>query len=120
MDTEARQEGRTGHPVVDAAVRQLSHEGWMPGRTRLLAAGFLAINQLSRQWVACTGTDTRPNRSSTPASKASVATPMASAYAADSRTPRRPRPRRPHGPPGSGPRRPGPAWAWTTPPRPWS
>ncbi|MFC8090478.1 cryptochrome/photolyase family protein [Streptomyces sp. NPDC057301] len=85
-DIEAWQEGRTGYPVVDAAMRQLSHEGWMPGRARLLAASFLtktlyvdwrvgarhfldllvdgdlANNQLNWQWVAGTGTDTRPNR----------------------------------------------------------
>ncbi|MET9447337.1 cryptochrome/photolyase family protein [Streptomyces cinerochromogenes] len=82
----AWQEGRTGYPLVDAALRQLRHEGWMPGRARLLAASFLvktlyldwrvgarhfldllvdgdiANNQLNWQWVAGTGTDTRPNR----------------------------------------------------------
>ncbi|MFI5677297.1 cryptochrome/photolyase family protein [Streptomyces cellulosae] len=85
-DIEAWQDGRTGYPVVDAALRQLRHEGWMPGRARLLAASFLtktlyvdwrvgarhfldllvdgdvANNQLNWQWVAGTGTDTRPNR----------------------------------------------------------
>ncbi|MEW2071901.1 deoxyribodipyrimidine photo-lyase [Streptomyces sp. NPDC007346] len=78
--------GRTGYPVVDAAMRQLAHEGWMHNRGRLLAASFLtktlyvdwrvgarhflellvdgdiADNQLNWQWVAGTGTDTRPNR----------------------------------------------------------
>ncbi|MEU5642315.1 cryptochrome/photolyase family protein [Streptomyces milbemycinicus] len=78
--------GLTGYPVVDAAMRQLTQEGWMPGRARLLAASFLAKtlyvdwrtgarhflallvdgdianNQLNWQWVAGTGTDTRPNR----------------------------------------------------------
>ncbi|MGW7312452.1 cryptochrome/photolyase family protein [Streptomyces sp. NPDC054854] len=82
----AWKEGRTGYPVVDAAMRQLSHEGWMHNRGRLLAASFLAKtlyvdwrtgarhflellvdgdlanNQLNWQWVAGTGTDTRPNR----------------------------------------------------------
>ncbi|WP_046501038.1 cryptochrome/photolyase family protein [Streptomyces odonnellii] len=82
----AWREGRTGYPVVDAAMRQLRHEGWMPGRARLLAASFLtktlyvdwrvgaghflellvdgdvANNQLNWQWAAGTGTDTRPNR----------------------------------------------------------
>ncbi|MXM65509.1 deoxyribodipyrimidine photo-lyase [Streptomyces sp. HUCO-GS316] len=82
----AWKEGRTGYPVVDAAMRQLRHEGWMPGRARMLAASFLAKtlyvdwrvgarhfldllvdgdianNQLNWQWVAGTGTDTRPNR----------------------------------------------------------
>ncbi|MFE2875981.1 cryptochrome/photolyase family protein [Streptomyces roseus] len=85
-ETEAWKEGRTGYPVVDAAMRQLRHEGWMHNRGRLLAASFLtktlyvdwrigaryfldllvdgdlANNQLNWQWVAGTGTDTRPNR----------------------------------------------------------
>ncbi|MEU2390873.1 deoxyribodipyrimidine photo-lyase [Streptomyces sp. NPDC007369] len=85
-ETEAWREGRTGYPVVDAAMRQLRHEGWMHNRGRLLAASFLtktlyvdwrvgarhfldllvdgdlANNQLNWQWVAGTGTDTRPNR----------------------------------------------------------
>jgi len=82
----AWREGRTGYPVVDAAMRQLLHEGWMHNRGRLLVASFLtktlyadwrigarhfldllvdgdiANNQLNWQWVAGTGTDTRPNR----------------------------------------------------------
>ncbi|MEU3145212.1 deoxyribodipyrimidine photo-lyase [Streptomyces sp. NPDC006999] len=85
-DIAAWREGRTGYPVVDAAMRQLLHEGWMHNRARLLAASFLAKtlyvdwrvgarhfldllvdgdlvnNQLNWQWVAGTGTDTRPNR----------------------------------------------------------
>ncbi|MFF7792871.1 FAD-binding domain-containing protein [Streptomyces sp. NPDC007991] len=85
-EVEAWQEGRTGFPVVDAGMRQLRHEGWMPNRVRMLAASFLtktlyvdwrvgarhfldllvdgdvANNQLNWQWVAGTGTDTRPNR----------------------------------------------------------
>jgi deoxyribodipyrimidine photo-lyase len=85
-DIEAWKAGRTGYPVVDAAMRQLLHEGWMHNRGRLLAASFLtktlyvdwrvgaryfldllvdgdlANNQLNWQWVAGTGTDTRPNR----------------------------------------------------------
>ncbi|WP_328306891.1 DNA photolyase family protein [Streptomyces sp. NBC_00442] len=78
--------GRTGYPLVDAAMRQLAHEGWMHNRGRMLVASFLtktlytdwrigarhflellvdgdvANNQLNWQWVAGTGTDTRPNR----------------------------------------------------------
>ncbi|MFI1173915.1 cryptochrome/photolyase family protein [Streptomyces melanogenes] len=78
--------GRTGYPLVDAAMRQLAHEGWMHNRGRMLAASFLtktlyadwrlgarhfldllvdgdiANNQLNWQWVAGTGNDTRPNR----------------------------------------------------------
>ncbi|ARF57890.1 cryptochrome/photolyase family protein [Streptomyces gilvosporeus] len=85
-DAEAWREGRTGYPVVDAAMRQLRHEGWMHNRGRLLTASFLtktlyvdwrvgarhfldllvdgdlANNQLNWQWMAGTGTDTRPNR----------------------------------------------------------
>ncbi|MFE0651415.1 cryptochrome/photolyase family protein [Streptomyces sp. NPDC059534] len=85
-DLRAWREGRTGYPVVDAALRQLAHEGWMHNRGRLLAASFLAKtlyidwregarhflgllvdgdvanNQLNWQWVAGTGTDTRPHR----------------------------------------------------------
>ncbi|WP_255951038.1 cryptochrome/photolyase family protein [Streptomyces odontomachi] len=85
-ETRAWQEGRTGYPLVDAAMRQLREEGWMHNRARLLVASFLtktlyidwrvgarhfldllvdgdiANNQLNWQWVAGTGTDTRPNR----------------------------------------------------------
>ncbi|MFC7304290.1 cryptochrome/photolyase family protein [Streptomyces monticola] len=85
-EAQAWREGRTGYPVIDAAMRQLAHEGWMHGRARMLAASFLsktlyldwrigarhfldllvdgdvANNQLNWQWVAGTGTDTRPNR----------------------------------------------------------
>ncbi|MGI5359203.1 cryptochrome/photolyase family protein [Streptomyces sp. CA-252508] len=85
-DIEAWRRGMTGYPVVDAAMRQLAHEGWMHNRGRLLTASFLAKtlyvdwrigadhflgllvdgdianNQLNWQWVAGTGTDSRPNR----------------------------------------------------------
>lgn len=85
-DIAAWQAGRTGYPVVDAAMRQLAHEGWMHNRGRLLVASFLtktlyvdwragarhflhhlvdgdiANNQLNWQWMAGTGNDTRPNR----------------------------------------------------------
>ncbi|GAA4679426.1 cryptochrome/photolyase family protein [Streptomyces youssoufiensis] len=85
-DVAAWRSGRTGFPVVDAAMRQLAHEGWMHNRGRLLTASFLtktlyvdwrvgarhfldllvdgdvANNQLNWQWVAGTGTDTRPGR----------------------------------------------------------
>ncbi|GGW71793.1 hypothetical protein GCM10010381_65590 [Streptomyces xantholiticus] len=85
-DIAAWREGRTGYPVVDAAMRQLRHEGWMHNRGRLLVAGFLTRtlyvdwrigarhfpdllvdgdivnNQLNWQWAAGTGTDTRPHR----------------------------------------------------------
>jgi len=85
-DAAAWREGRTGYPVVDAAMRQLREEGWIPDRARMLCASFLtktlyldwrigarhfldlladgdlANNQLNWQWVAGTGTDTRSNR----------------------------------------------------------
>ncbi|MGW2401671.1 cryptochrome/photolyase family protein [Kitasatospora sp. NPDC001664] len=85
-EAEAWRQGRTGYPIVDAGMRQLLHEGWMHNRARLLTASFLAKslyldwrtgarhflsllvdgdvanNQLNWQWVAGTGTDTRPNR----------------------------------------------------------
>ncbi|MER7830277.1 deoxyribodipyrimidine photo-lyase [Streptomyces sp. NPDC095602] len=85
-DVAAWKEGRTGYPVVDAAMRQLAHEGWAHNRARLIAASFLTKtlyvdwregarhflelladgdipdNQLNWQWVAGTGTDSRPNR----------------------------------------------------------
>ena len=78
--------GRTGYPIVDAAMRQLAQEGFIPNRARLIAASFLvkdlqvdwrlgaahfldllvdgdiANNSGNWQWVAGTGNDTRPNR----------------------------------------------------------
>jgi deoxyribodipyrimidine photo-lyase len=85
-EVAAWREGRTGYPFVDAAMRQLRHEGWMHNRGRMVVASFLtktlytdwrvgarhflsllvdgdvANNQLNWQWAAGTGTDTRPNR----------------------------------------------------------
>jgi deoxyribodipyrimidine photo-lyase len=82
----AWKEGRTGFPLVDAGMRQLACEGWMHNRARLVAASFLtkdlavdwrlgaahfsdllvdgdvAQNAGNWQWIAGTGTDTRPNR----------------------------------------------------------
>ncbi|MFF7385129.1 FAD-binding domain-containing protein [Streptomyces griseoluteus] len=93
-DIQAWREGRTGYPIVDAAMRQLRHEGWMHNRGRLLTASFLtktlyvdwrvgarhfldllvdgdvANNQLNWQWTAGTGTDTRPNRVLNPTAQA--------------------------------------------------
>ncbi|MGH3717745.1 MAG: cryptochrome/photolyase family protein [Pseudonocardiaceae bacterium] len=83
---QAWRNGRTGYPIVDAGMRQLQQEGWMHNRARLITASFLtktlyldwrigarhfldllvdadvANNQLNWQWVAGTGTDSRPNR----------------------------------------------------------
>jgi deoxyribodipyrimidine photo-lyase len=82
----AWQAGRTGYPVVDAAMRQLLREGWMHNRARMVVASFLtkhlyldwragawhfmdhladgdlANNFAQWQWTAGTGTDSRPNR----------------------------------------------------------
>jgi deoxyribodipyrimidine photo-lyase len=93
-DLAAWREGRTGYPIVDAAMRQLRQEGWMHNRGRLLTASFLcktlqldwrsgarfflshlvdgdvANNQLNWQWVAGTGTDTRPERTLNPVTQA--------------------------------------------------
>ncbi len=76
--------GRTGYPIVDAAMRHLAAEAWMPNRVRMVVASFLvkdlhqpwqrgarffldhlvdgdlASNNLSWQWVAGTGTDPAP------------------------------------------------------------
>ncbi|WP_309134918.1 deoxyribodipyrimidine photo-lyase [Cellulomonas sp.] len=77
-------EGRTGYPVVDAAMRQLRAIGWMHNRMRMVTASFLVKdlhvrwqrgaahfmawlvdgdvpqNQLNWQWVAGTGRDAAP------------------------------------------------------------
>ncbi len=77
-------EGRTGYPVVDAAMRQLNATGWMHNRARMIAASFLtkdllidwqrgeryfmqrlldgdpAANNGGWQWTAGTGTDAVP------------------------------------------------------------
>ena len=77
-------EGKTGYPFVDAAMRQLVHEGWMHNRTRMVVASFLvkdlhlewqlgerffadhlvdydvASNAHGWQWTAGTGTDASP------------------------------------------------------------
>ena len=42
-------EGRTGFPLVDAAMRQLRTEGWIHNRARLVAASFLT-KQLGIDW----------------------------------------------------------------------
>lgn len=77
-------EGRTGYPVVDAAMRQLRQTGWMHNRARMIAASFLvkdllidwrwgerwfmqhlvdgdpASNNGGWQWTAGVGTDAAP------------------------------------------------------------
>jgi len=80
----AWQEGRTGYPVVDAAMRQLVATGWMHNRARMIVASFLtknlfidyregerfflrhltdgdvAVNNGGWQWASSTGTDAQP------------------------------------------------------------
>jgi len=80
----AWREGRTGYPVVDAAMRQLAAGGWMHNRARMIVASFLAkdllvdwrrgedhfmahlvdgdvaANNGGWQWTAGTGTDAAP------------------------------------------------------------
>jgi deoxyribodipyrimidine photo-lyase len=46
---EAWQNGRTGIPAVDAAMRELSATGWISNRARMIAAQFLA-KQLRVHW----------------------------------------------------------------------
>ena len=42
-------EGKTCYPLVDAAMRQLVHEGWMHNRTRMVVASFL-VKDLHLEW----------------------------------------------------------------------
>jgi deoxyribodipyrimidine photo-lyase len=77
-------EGRTGYPLVDAAMAQINQTGWMHNRLRMLAASFLtkdlgidwrrgeayfalhlidyelASNNGGWQWAASTGCDAQP------------------------------------------------------------
>lgn len=39
-------EGKTGFPIIDAAMRQLNSEGWMHNRMRMLTASFLTKDYL--------------------------------------------------------------------------
>ncbi|MGB0166930.1 MAG: FAD-binding domain-containing protein, partial [Luteibaculum sp.] len=39
-------EGKTGYPIVDAAMRQLNEIGWMHNRCRMIVASFLTKNLL--------------------------------------------------------------------------
>ncbi len=80
----AWQEGRTGYPLVDAAMRQLKHSGWMHNRLRMVVASFLckdlgldwrlgerhfaeqlndfdlSANNGGWQWAASSGCDAQP------------------------------------------------------------
>ena len=77
-------EGRTGYPIVDAAMKQLNTTGWMHNRLRMIVASFLskdllvdwrrgelyfeqhladadlAANNGGWQWAASTGNDAVP------------------------------------------------------------
>ena len=46
---EAWKEGRTGVPIVDAAMRQLKEIGWMHNRARMIAASYL-VKDLLIDW----------------------------------------------------------------------
>jgi deoxyribodipyrimidine photo-lyase len=43
---EAWQQGQTGYPLIDAAMRQLKQSGWIHNRNRMVVASFLAKNLL--------------------------------------------------------------------------
>ena len=81
---QAWKSGRTGFPIIDAAMRQLHHEGWMHNRLRMVVAMFFTKNMLHDwrlgetyfmqnlidgdfasnnggwQWSSSTGTDAAP------------------------------------------------------------
>ena len=83
-DFQAWKIGKTGFPIVDAAMRQLNETGWMHNRLRMIVASFLtkdllidwrwgekyfreklidydpASNIGGWQWAASTGTDSVP------------------------------------------------------------
>ncbi|WP_017718764.1 FAD-binding domain-containing protein [Kamptonema formosum] len=87
-------EGKTGYPMVDAAMRQLNETGWMHNRCRMIVASFLtkdliinwqwgekyfmqklvdgdlAANNGGWQWSASSGMDPKPLRIFNPATQA--------------------------------------------------
>ncbi len=91
---EAWSNGVTGVPIVDAAMRQLAQEGFVPNRGRMIAASFLtrqlgvdwrdgarhflqhlvdgdvALNNLNWQWMAGHGTGANPHRVLSPTRQA--------------------------------------------------
>lgn len=91
---EAWRDGLTGVPIVDAAMRQLSDEGFLPNRARMIVASFLArhleldwrdgarhflehlvdadvaLNNLNWQWTAGRGTGANPHRVLSPTRQA--------------------------------------------------
>ena len=94
-------EGRTGYPIVDAAMRQLNTMGWMHNRCRMIVASFLSkdliidwrwgekyfmqklydgdlsANNGGWQWSASSGMDPKPLRIFNPASQAKKYDPEA-------------------------------------------
>jgi deoxyribodipyrimidine photo-lyase len=92
---DAWQEGQTGMPIIDAAMRQLNQSGWMHNRCRMIVASFLvkdlicdwrwgerafmelevdgdlAANNGGWQWSASSGMDPKPLRIFNPATQAS-------------------------------------------------
>lgn len=94
-------EGKTGYPIVDAAMRQLNQTGWMHNRCRMIVASFLtkdliinwqwgeryfmqrlvdgdlAANNGGWQWSASSGMDPKPLRIFNPASQAQKFDPEA-------------------------------------------
>ena len=93
--------GRTGYPIIDAAMRQLNETGWMHNRCRMIVASFLvkdlvinwqwgekyfmqtlidgdlAANNGGWQWSASSGMDPKPLRIFNPASQAQKFDPEA-------------------------------------------
>ena len=87
-------QGKTGYPIVDAAMRQLNETAWMHNRCRMIVASFLtkdliidwrwgekyfmqtlfdgdlAANNGGWQWSASSGMDPKPLRIFNPASQA--------------------------------------------------
>lgn len=94
-------EGRTGYPIVDAAMRQLNETGWMHNRCRMIVASFLtkdlivnwqwgekyfmqklidgdlSANNGGWQWTASSGMDPKPIRIFNPTSQAKKFDPYA-------------------------------------------
>ncbi|GAM68185.1 deoxyribodipyrimidine photolyase [Vibrio sp. JCM 19236] len=98
---EKWQQGETGYPIVDAAMKQLNHTGWMHNRLRMIVASFLTkdllldwhdgeayfsktlvdgdygANNGGWQWSASTGCDAQPYfRIFNPISQGRSLTPM--------------------------------------------
>lgn len=94
-------EGKTGYPIVDAAMRQLNQTGWMHNRCRMIVASFLtkdliinwqwgekyfmqnlydgdlSANNGGWQWSTSSGMDPKPLRIFNPASQAQKYDPEA-------------------------------------------